>query len=395
MFIKNRKCQHILWVWLGIFISLCLLCCVSSGIENRFFSFFFTLLLVGFSGASFWWLAYYFYIPFHKWLLEKGLLLEKKPVYPQEMIQRLDILSENIENLKEQSLQKEKECQQLKLEKEQLEKKCKEAHKQSEASRLLFHQTISNIEHGVCFVGADGNLLPHYSPSMLNLLEETTLAGRSIISLLFPWQPDMKKMDIFKRWLNRVLEGDLKDWKESPVPFSTIVWKKENKGKMLTKNLKIHFAPVVQEDIIKQIIVFLQEVVEKAEESNKNESSHPTLEYAMEILKAEPALRKDFFEHIEDKIHLFEEKQALLQQGTLNRMVILELSNCIKDIKSSARVVKFRSIIQEAEKMETLLNILRTGQKMFRIEQLLEIEERTRKFVEMLNQYHSMGKQVS
>ena len=354
-------------------------------------------LFLGFLGTSFWYIGYCFYIPFHRWLVEKSLLLEKSLASPKEMLHKLDKLSQNIESLKEQSLQQGKECQQLKLDKEQLEKKCKEAYKQSEASRLLFHQTLSNIEYGVCFIGSDGNLLPYYSPSMLALLEETTLAGRSIISLLFPWQPDLKKMEAFKRWLNRVLESDLRDWKENAAPFPRLLWKKEAKGKMITKNFKVHFAPVLQEDIIKHVILFLQEVQEKAyqDEAHKSESNHPTLAYAMEILKAEPSLRKDFFDNIETKMQSFEEKQALLQQGTLNRMLILELSNCIKDIKSSARVVKFRSIIQEAEKIETLLNILRAGQKMFRIEQLLEIEERTRKFIEILNQYYAMGKQIS
>lgn len=396
MFPKNWKWHHLVWIWGIIFLCLVFLCFLFIGIHYVFFSSLSFILFLIFLGATFWYFFSNFYISFHQWLSSKGLLSQDKFVHPKDMLNKLDIVSQNIETLRGQCSQNEKECQKLRLEKEQLEKKCREAYKQSEISRLLFHQTLNSMEYGIGFISEDGNLLPHYSPAMVSILEENELAGRSIISLLFPWQPDLKKMEIFKRWLNTVLESDLKDWKENPIPFKSLLWKKDIRGKMVSKNLKIHFAPVIQDNIVINVIVFLQEIQQEklAQEESKSESNHPTLEYAMEILKAEPSLRQDFFTHLESQIQAFQEKQALLQQGTLNRLVILELSNCIKEIKSSARVVKFRSIIQEAEKLETLLNILRTGQKMFRMEQLLEIEERTRNFIETLHQYNSMGKQI-
>ena len=114
----------------------------------------------------------------------------------------------------------------------------------------------------------------------------------------------------------------------------------------------------------------------------------------LKLAKLDPGLLRNFLREAEHKSKIFDEKLMLLQQGTLNRAVIGDLFTCIEDIKNNAHLLKLKGIAQEADKIQTLLEILRNSRGEYRIEQIVEISERTTKFTELLGQYQGIAKQM-
>ena len=262
----------------------------------------------------------------------------------------------------------------------------------------MFRLILDQIEVGVLFVDSRGIIQPEYSQFLHQLLGNASLAGAEMISRFFALQPNAPEAIKLAQWLQESLGASSEKWQRLPIPVAMLTLKKQERTRLQDVYLHLDFVPIIANNHVNQLMVLVYDITREKELEKKlaktKAKGRSNIDYAVELVKLDTGLLRNFLREAEHKSKIFDEKLQLLQQGTLNRAVIGDLFTCIEEIKNNAHLLKLKGIAQEAGKIQTLLEILRNSRGDYRLEQIVEISERTTQFIELLGQYQGIGKRM-
>lgn len=269
-------------------------------------------------------------------------------------------------------------------------------------NRLSFEQNFyqqigEKLKVGICFINKEGKIQKNYTSYLETLLEERKLDAYKISQFLLSSPMNQSIKQSFENWLSNVFQTSGSD--VTSYSIDDLSYAKSGRSKIFTKKFRLQFDPIIQDDSVISVMVLIEDKTQESslQKQVKEQSVLPnaSVEFTLEMLRLEPAVLHDFLQGLQMRFKIFEERLRLLQQGTLNRMIIVELLESLNEVKNSAASLQLKSIVQEAEKIEQLLLILKNTPGMFRLEQILEIEETTRKFLDLLAQYENIGSMLA
>lgn len=377
------------------------------------------LLLLLFSGLLGWKLFFLFlFLIFFCILACIGLYIYKYILFPlYHCIQKIsDLLGNNndcnycqklpsicsqiLEQLQERKNQIHKWKAEIKSTQEMhgtLEQSCQELQSRLSFEQNFRQQVREHLKVGLCFINKEGKIQKDYTSYLETLLEERKLDAYKISPFFFNSPMNQTIKQSFESWLSNIFQTKGSD--ATSYSIEDLAYSKNARGKIFTKKFRLQFDPIIQDDTVISVMVLIEDRTQESllQKQVKEQSVLPnaSVEFTLEMLRLDPAVLHDFLQGLQMRFRIFEERLRLLQQGTLNRMIIVELLESLNEVKNSAASLQLKSIVQEAEKIEQLLLILKNTPGMFRLEQILEIEESTRKFLDLLSQYENIGSMLA
>ncbi|HPY75209.1 MAG TPA: Hpt domain-containing protein [Planctomycetota bacterium] len=389
-------------VWIGIFIILFLGLLISGllGYWIAFLSCF--VLFFGFLGGSVFCIWHFSGSYLWDYLVRISLLLgekfDKNNLLNKDLPLKCERALSRYQREKHQWNQLQEETKIVQESQGILQENFQKLQEKERSLRVLWNNVLQKLGVGVFFVDKDGKILQDYSSYLEQLLDERNIQGKKITQLFFRSPSQRTQLQAFENWLEKIFIGKSLELRRFFI--SNVTYNKEgNTNKIWLREYKMHMEPIVDGDSVTCGMIWLEDVSKirdlEEEVAEKEDQKKESVAYTLEMLKLEPEVLHDFLDDLRVRLESIEERLHLLQRGTLNRMIILELVESLSELKNSAGSLQLHAIVAETEKIEKLLNILKNTPGMFRFEQILEIEKSIRKFLELLSQFQHIGQVLS